>query len=91
MADCARHHLPSRPSTDPRQPYYVLRCMHIGSRFVVDVRSRDSAYVACDYVEDLPGGELLVEPGDQADYWEEFTARLLSGDPPHPWEGGEQR
>jgi predicted phosphohydrolase len=81
MTDCMRHGLPWGPSDDPMRPAYLVRCMHADSRFVVEVHSTASEFCALDYVEDLPGGKLVVEDGEHAN-WEQLTAKMLAGIPP---------
>jgi len=80
-SECTRHGL--HPTREKHKPddWFVYRCFHIDQRFVVDIRCDRWRAVHCDYVEDLPNGDLIVEPGDEDD-WELFTSRLLVGDGP---------
>lgn len=69
----------------------VVRCTHIGERFVVEIR-RESGYTAVDYVEDLPDDGLLIESTDwyhpdQAvlnAVWLEKVSRMRADVPPDP-------
>jgi hypothetical protein len=83
VADCTRHFVDNHNGM-----YYAHRCMHIGNRFVVEIRSRESGFVVVDYVEDLPNGDVLVEGYDpNPEYvdriWERLTGYLLAGCPPN--------
>lgn len=60
---------------------YTVRCMHLGSRFVVEIHSVDSDFVVIDYVEDLPNGDVLVED-DETGGWDHHVAKMLSGRAP---------
>lgn len=89
-AECPRHGLPWTPSMKREEPYYVVRCAHIGSRFVVNIRSWDLGFNSIDFVEDLPGGDLIIEPchsndaSDAAMIFASLCARMLAGESPQP-------
>ena len=70
---CPRHGLPSQP--DPSCVAWVPRCQHLGSRFVVEIRSCNSDYWTIDYVEDRRGPdgvqvEVMVESLSAVDHAE---------------------
>lgn len=84
-AECTRHGFTHEPTNNPHQPYYVERCSHIGSRFVVQIRSQFSGFVMVDYVEDVPGGDMVIEahePTDADATWDWLNQRMADGDPP---------
>lgn len=63
---CTRHFASPDPNT--KRSYYAKRCMHVGNRFVVEIRPTqwDGGFV--DYVEDLPDGEVIVEGHSALNY-----------------------
>jgi hypothetical protein len=77
-----------------RDVWLCRRCCHLGNRFVAWVDSegisRGSWWAHIDYVEDLPDGEVLVEPGHAdtleaaLELWDDMVAVMKSGRPPNP-------
>lgn len=90
--ECFRHGFPYTPSGRPGEPWYVVRCSHVGPRFVVHLRDHQTGYNIVDYVEDLPDGEVIVEACGGLDddasarAFDRLVARMVAGDPPRPEE-----
>lgn len=73
----------------------IRRCAHLGNRFVAWVQLDDwlmpdrwNAFV--DFVEDVCGGNVIVEPGYAETFdgamqlWNEQVAKMQRGEPPNP-------
>lgn len=91
VAECPRHRFPVVPTGDPARPYWVVRCVHRGARFVVQIQSEASAFCAVDYVEDRADGGMVIEthnpldgPGAIAVTFDALVVRMQGGDPPRP-------
>lgn len=82
MSECPRH----------AKRLEVVRCTHIGERFVVQMQNPETGYVLVDYVEDLPDDGLIIETNDwyhaepaQLDtVWQRAVERMRADDPPVP-------
>lgn len=70
----------------------LIRCCHIGERFVVHAHNPDTGYVMVDYVEDLPNDGLIIETNDWYEpspeaietIWTQAVERMRADDPPNP-------
>ena len=61
-AECPWHGLRAPCCEEPvHNCWWIVRCAHLDNRFVVAMRNRRGTCFV-DYVEDLPDGDLLVEP-----------------------------
>lgn len=85
--ECQRHKgFPyGKPGPNPALPWYVVRCVHVGNRFVVELKHGQLGDSVVDYVEDTRDEdarvlEVTVETGE----WENLHRKLLNGDPPNP-------
>lgn len=85
LSECERHVFWHGPG------YRVVRCTHIGERFVMH-GEHGSCYVAVDYVEDLPDGGVIVEGTDWYEpepdaveaTWDDKVSRMRADIPPDP-------
>jgi hypothetical protein len=92
MTDCVRHGFPFVPTNDPKQPYHVVRCDHLGTRFVVEIANQFSGHRAIDYVEDVEGSVIVEansftvdDPPDRVDgAWQRLVAKMEAGIKPDP-------
>lgn len=82
--DCAGRHFSFEPTGDKVAPWYTVRCLHIGRRFVVEIGHEfHPEWGFVDYVEDLPDGTTLVENG-RLDDWDGLVERTRAGDSLQP-------
>jgi hypothetical protein len=84
-SECGRHQgIPweAEAKSSGHQGAYVVRCLHVDSRFVVELRSTRSDFCAIDYVEEVANG-VIVEAGYPND-WDELVSKMMSGEPPDP-------
>lgn len=91
MSECQRHRGFQRPKADctSQQPYYVVRCCHIGRRFVVQIGSIADDLSHIDYVEDTVDDNVIVQaataiPSTAEATWDEQVAQMRADVPPHP-------
>lgn len=88
-SECPRHGPQAVIPPDIPLPWVARRCSHYGSRFVVELHCAPLGYSHVDYVEDLPGGDVVVENhtvfGNQPmtdTVWDSLVAKMLAGVPP---------
>lgn len=93
-AECKQHGVSipwSREEAEiSESPYWNVRCIHFGNRFVLQINSVDTGFVAVDYVERI-GDQVIIEAHswvlpnltEITDTWERLQQRIISGDPPN--------
>jgi hypothetical protein len=82
ISECPMH---TNFSANPN--FRVVRCSHLGSRYVIETAHADGSPLGLDYVEEFPDGGILLEPytGSCRDLdaaWDRFVARMRQDIPP---------